>query len=101
MENNSRDSAEKATRAYLATLGSCLLLREQSLCLLRAWTLARSVGSSVLEANIVAAIMDMANDVVARADDPYAAIPLLVPRPAKFAPFRRGRCTRDDGGRRQ
>jgi hypothetical protein len=77
MADNSRDSAEKAARAYLATLGSSLLLKEQSLGLLRAWTLARSVRSGVLEAEIVSAMMDMAEDVVTRADDPHAAIPLL------------------------
>jgi hypothetical protein len=55
--------------------------------LLRAWTLARSVGSTTLEPKIVTAMLDMADDVVTRADDPYAAVPLLE---ALTAPGRKG-----------
>ncbi|MDB4873354.1 MAG: hypothetical protein JWL97_4358, partial [Gemmatimonadales bacterium] len=88
LANNHRDSAEKAAHAYLAALGGTLLARDQSLGLLRAWTLARSVGSTVLETKIVTAMLDMADDVVTRADDPYAAVPLLE---ALTAPGRKGR----------
>ncbi|MBB4914441.1 DUF7380 domain-containing protein [Streptosporangium saharense] len=87
LAKNNRDSAEKAARAYLAAVGGDLCRREQSLGLLRAWTLARSVGSTVLEAEVAAALLVMARDVVTRADDPYAAVPLLE---ALTAPGRKG-----------
>ena len=87
LADNHRDSAEKAARAYLAAVGGTLLHTEQSLGLLRAWTLARSVGSTVLEGQVASAMLVMADDVVTRAVDPYAAVPLLE---ALTAPGRKG-----------
>src|SRR5207253_1496763 len=70
---NNRDSAEQAARAYLDAVGGSLRIREQSYGLLRAWTLTRSVGLASLETQVTAAMVDMADAVISRVDDPHAA----------------------------
>jgi hypothetical protein len=75
--SNKRDSAERAARAYLDTVGGNLHIREQGEAVLRAWTLARSMGLSTVESDVVSAAFDLIEDVLARNDDPYSVVPLL------------------------
>ena len=75
--SNNRDVAERAIRAYLNAVGGSLLPREQAVGLLRAWTLARTVGLAVLEAQVVDVALDMATAVIGNAEAPYALLPLL------------------------
>lgn len=88
---NNRDHAEQAVSAYLDAVGGSLRLREQSYGLLRAWTLVRAVGLVSLESQVTAAMLDMAEAVLSRADDPHAALPLLA---ALTATSRRTKTTR-------
>jgi len=74
---NSKDHAETAARAYLACVGGSLRSRDQSYGLLRALTIARSVGLTNLEAELTARCLDKADEVVSARDDLYAALPLL------------------------
>lgn len=85
---NGRDSAEQAARAYLETIGTTLALRHQAHGLLRAWTIARQVGLADLTQEITTVMIDVVEDVLAREEDPYAAIPLLG---ALIAPAPRGK----------
>ncbi|MFJ8963318.1 hypothetical protein ACIRG5_28425 [Lentzea sp. NPDC102401] len=85
---NGRDTAEKAGRAYLETIGTALGPRELAAGLLRGRTLARQVGLVDLEQEIAAAMIDVVEDVLSRDEDPYGAIPLLG---ALIAPPPRGR----------
>ena len=83
---NNRDVAERAIHAYLNSVGGSLLPREQAVGLLRAWTLARTVGLSVLEAQVVDVALDMATAVISTGEAPYAVLPLL---DAATAPLRK------------
>lgn len=74
---NSQDHAETAARAYLACVGGSLRSREQSYSLLRALTIARSVGLTDLEAELTARCLDKADEVITARDDLHAALPLL------------------------
>ena len=74
---NGRDSAERAARAYLESVGGSLRPRDQAIGLLRGWTLTRMVGLSDLEDDLAAAMLALADGVVDRGDDPHAALPLL------------------------
>ncbi|MFE5501340.1 hypothetical protein ACFQ73_02160 [Amycolatopsis japonica] len=74
---NSHDHARTAARAYLACVGGSLRSREQSYGLLRALTIARSVGLTDLEAELTTQILDQADEVITACDDPHAALPLL------------------------
>lgn len=77
LTRNKRDSAERAARAYVDTVGGNLDIREQGEALLRALTLTRSVGLSSLEHEVSAVAFEVIEDVLARNDDPYSVVPLL------------------------
>lgn len=85
---NGRDTAERAARAYLETVGYALAPRELAAGLVRGWTLTRMVGLADLEQEIAAAMIGAVEDVLARGEDPYGAIPLLA---ALIAPAPRGK----------
>ncbi|WP_160050482.1 hypothetical protein [Nocardiopsis sp. FR4] len=77
LARNRRDAAEQAVRAYLDTVGGSFQVYEQGEGLLRALTLARSVGLSELEQQVVSAMMDMTENALRTDDTSYVAVPLL------------------------
>lgn len=83
---NRRDAAEQAVRAYLDMVGGSFQVYEQGEGLLRALTLARSVGLSDLEQQVISAMMEMAENALRANDASYVAVPLL---DALAAPSRR------------
>ncbi|MGW6931365.1 hypothetical protein ACWGE0_15030 [Lentzea sp. NPDC054927] len=74
---NGRDTAEKAARAYLQTIGTALGPRALADGLLRGWTLARQVRLVDLEHEIATAMISVVEDVLTLDEDAYGAIPLL------------------------
>lgn len=74
---NSRHAAEQAARAYLDGVGGNQRAQAQATGVVRAWTLARSVRSTVLEHQIVGLMLDMVVGMVDRVEYPYAVIPML------------------------
>ena len=88
---NGRDNADRAARGYMDALGGDLEPVHQVEGLVRAWTLARSVGLAELEGQITRRMQEMAVDGVARREAPGVVIPLLV---ALAEPHRRRRATR-------
>ncbi|MBB4930380.1 hypothetical protein F4561_001200 [Lipingzhangella halophila] len=77
LTENRRDAAERAIRAYLDTVGGSLQDHEQGFGLLRALTLARSVGLSDLEQQVASAMVDMAEGALLESNPAYVAVPLL------------------------
>jgi len=75
--SNGRHSAEQAARAYLDGVGGGQRAQAQATGVIRAWTLARSVGSAALEHEITERMLDMVVDLVDRDEHPYAVIPML------------------------
>lgn len=74
---NGRHAAEQAARAYLDGVGGNQRAQAQATGVVRAWTLARSVGSTTLEHEITELMLDMVVDMVDRDEHPYAVIPML------------------------
>lgn len=74
---NSRHSAEQAARAYLDGVGGDQRAQAQATGVVRAWTLARSVGSTALEHEITERMLNMVVDMVDRDEHPYAVISML------------------------
>lgn len=75
--SNSRQAAEQAARAYLDGVGGNQRAQAQATGVVRAWTLARSVGSTALEHEITERMLDLVVDMVNRDEHPYAVIPVL------------------------
>ncbi|MFD9735684.1 hypothetical protein [Umezawaea sp. NPDC059074] len=75
--SNSRLAAERAARAYLDAVGGSQRLEAQATGLVRAWTLARSVGATALEQEVAEVMLGMAADLVECDDHPYVVSPLL------------------------
>jgi hypothetical protein len=84
---DNRAAAEQATRSYLESVGGILSTMEQSDGLLRARTLARSVGLSLLAEQVTSTMLDMVEDVLATQENPYVLVHLLdaltAPQPKK------------------
>jgi hypothetical protein len=74
---NSRDAAEQAVRGYLDLVGGSFRMTEQSHALLRAWTLARSVKLLPLIQQVASAMLNTAEDALARQDNPYVLVCML------------------------
>ncbi|RAS58952.1 hypothetical protein C8D87_1165 [Lentzea atacamensis] len=74
---NSRDAAERAARAYLDAVGGSQRAQVQANGVVRAWTLARSVGLATLEQEINAVMLGMVEDLLDRDEHPYAVVPML------------------------
>lgn len=74
---NNRRAAERAARAYLDAVGGDQRVQAQATGVVRAWTLARSVGSTAMEHEITERMLNMVVDLVDRDDHPYAVIPML------------------------
>jgi hypothetical protein len=75
--SNGRQAAEQAARAYLDGVGGNQRAQAQATGVVRAWTLARSVGSTALEHEITERMLDLAAGMVDRDEHPYAVIPML------------------------
>jgi hypothetical protein len=75
--SNGRQAAEQAARAYLDGIAGDQGALAQAVGLVRAWTLARSVGSTALALDCVALMIDIVFDLLDRDEHPYAVIPLL------------------------
>lgn len=74
---NNRQAAELAARAYLDGVGGSQNARALAYGVVRAWTLARSVGSTALEQESAERMLRMAGVLVDRHEHPYAVIPML------------------------
>jgi hypothetical protein len=74
---NNRQAAEQAVRAYLDGVGGAQRAQAQATGVVRAWTLARSVGSTALEHVITERMLDMVGGMIDRDEHPYAVIPIL------------------------
>jgi hypothetical protein len=74
---NRRDAAEQAARAYLDAAATTLSRQRKADGLVRAWTMARLVGLADLTDEITTAMIAIAEEAVARREDPYAAIGVL------------------------
>ncbi|MEU4770023.1 hypothetical protein AB0H12_43075 [Actinosynnema sp. NPDC023794] len=77
LSRNSRHTAEQAARAYVDGVGGSQRPQVQADGVVRAWTLARSVGSTALEQEIATIMLALACDMVDRDEHPYAVIPML------------------------
>ncbi len=76
---NGRDNAAKAVQAHLELAGSSLHQFDQSAGLVRAWTLTKKVGLTVLEVDVTEAMKRLVANELATADGdtPGVVLPLL------------------------